>query len=118
MYSIFPETMSLRSYLVRAVPLVDRLDHTVCKLLHERLDSTQTRLKLLAMRAVSQSNINATKLRGFLIPLPPHREQVQICDILVQIDEKIAKEQTRHQALTALFNALLHDLMTGKVRVV
>jgi len=80
-------------------------------------DETQRRLKLLASRGVSQSNISATKLKGFVIPLPPLPEQHQIAHILTTVDNKIEAEQQRKSALQTLFQTMLHLLMTGRVRV-
>jgi type I restriction enzyme S subunit len=51
------------------------------------------------------------------IPLPPLPEQYQIARILKAIDSKIAAEGNRKRTLEVLFKALLHNLMTGKVRV-
>ena len=80
-------------------------------------ESTQNRLKGLASRGVSQSNISATKLKGFEIPLPPFPEQKQIVHILRSVDEKIETEKKRLEALDKVFKALLNDLMTAKRRL-
>ena len=53
-----------------------------------------------------------------LVPLPPHDEQGQIENAFRSIESKLRREEARKKALTTLFNTLLHDLMTGKVRVV
>jgi type I restriction enzyme S subunit len=81
------------------------------------MPATQRRLKSLATRGVSQSNINATKLKGFDIPVPPLSEQHDIAAQLAAVDAKLAAEQKRRAALDALFRSLLHQLMTGQVRV-
>jgi len=52
-----------------------------------------------------------------LIPLPPLPEQLKIVRLLGAVDRKIQVEQVYVQALRALFATLLHQLMTGKVRV-
>ncbi|MGI6286619.1 restriction endonuclease subunit S [Neomoorella humiferrea] len=80
-------------------------------------DETQHRLKLLASRGVSQSNISATKLKGFVISLPPITEQNQIAHNLTAVDNKINAEEKRKSALQSLFQTMLHLLMTGRVRV-
>jgi type I restriction enzyme S subunit len=56
-------------------------------------------------------------LKTFPVPLPPKNEQKQITTILSTIDQKIAAEESRRQALDTLFTTLLHDLMTAKIRV-
>ena len=80
-------------------------------------DMTQLRLKGLASRGVSQANISATKLKSFLIPLPPLEEQKQIAHILSVVDEKIEVEQKRKQVLKELFKTMLHRLMSGEIRL-
>ncbi|RIH82243.1 Type-1 restriction enzyme EcoKI specificity protein [Calidithermus terrae] len=104
------------SYLVRVT-----LDKEQC--LPEYLnyymnaETTQARLKLLASRGVSQSNISASKLAGFKVPIPPSAEQASMVALLQGIDAKLEAEQERLASLDALFQSLLHHLMTGKVRV-
>uniref|UniRef100_A0A7C1FTJ4 Restriction endonuclease subunit S n=1 Tax=Caldilinea aerophila TaxID=133453 RepID=A0A7C1FTJ4_9CHLR len=56
-------------------------------------------------------------LQKFPIPLPPLAEQREIARILQAVDTKIAAEQARRAALEELFKTLLHQLMTGKIRV-
>ena len=104
------------SYLIRVVPNTSQL---VPEYLNYYLnwDTTQRRLKMLASRGVSQSNINATKLRGFSIHYPPLFVQQRIASILSTVDEKIEKEETKKKALDELFKTLLSILMTGKIRV-
>jgi type I restriction enzyme S subunit len=51
------------------------------------------------------------------IPLPPLPEQREIAHMLQAVDAKIAAEQARRAALEEVFKTLLHQLMTGKVRV-
>ena len=78
---------------------------------------TQARLRGMATRGVSQSNISAGKLRTFQIPLPTLQEQEDIARQLMAIDAKLHAEKQRKAALEALFQSLLTQLMTGKVRV-
>ena len=56
-------------------------------------------------------------LKSYPLPLPPVLEQREIARALLTIDEKIAAEENRKQTLEVLFKTLLHDLMTGKLRV-
>ena len=64
-----------------------------------------------------QPNVNATQLRSLLLPLPPLDEQREIARMLQAVDAKIAAEQARRAALEELFKTLLHQLMTGQIRV-
>jgi type I restriction enzyme S subunit len=80
-------------------------------------DETQVRLKSIATRAVSQSNISATRLRGFPIPVPNPAEQDEIVEKIDSIDRKFLLHRRKHAALSALFRTLLHELMTARIRV-
>jgi type I restriction enzyme S subunit len=53
-----------------------------------------------------------------LIPCPPLPRQREIARMLQAVDRKIEAEEARKQALEALFKTLLHQLMSGKLRVV
>ncbi|MDN5364440.1 MAG: type restriction enzyme subunit [Eubacteriales bacterium] len=56
-------------------------------------------------------------LKSLPLPLPPLSEQREIARILGAVDKKLQAEEARKQALEALFKTLLHNLMTGKIRV-
>lgn len=62
-------------------------------------------------------SIQKHDLDNMLIPLPPLTEQQKIAEILSSVDEKIQKEEERKRALENLFKSMLHNLMTGKIRV-
>jgi len=66
---------------------------------------------------VAITNINQGNLRAMPIPCPPISIQSNIADTISTIDNKLMVETQRKTALEALFNSLLHQLMTGKVRV-
>jgi type I restriction enzyme S subunit len=81
------------------------------------LEGTQIRLKALATRGVSQSNISATKLKAFGVPLPSLFEQEEIASLLADTDLKLAAEEDRRAALSDVFTSTLHQLMTGQIRL-
>jgi len=56
-------------------------------------------------------------LQKFPIPLPPLEEQREIARMLQAVDAKIAAEGARRAALEEVFKTLLHQLMTGQIRV-
>jgi type I restriction enzyme S subunit len=62
-------------------------------------------------------NLSAQRLKSFLIPLPPLEEQQEIAQILQSIDQRIEKEEKYKNALQNHFKSLLHNLITGKIRV-
>ncbi|NTW88551.1 MAG: restriction endonuclease subunit S [Desulfobulbaceae bacterium] len=80
-------------------------------------EETQIRLKSIATRAVSQSNISATRLRGFVVPLPPLEEQDEIVDNIDCLDRKIAVHAQKKLFYEDIFRTLLHQLMTAQIRV-
>jgi len=62
-------------------------------------------------------NLSQGRLAVFPIPLPPLDEQREIARILQAVDAKIAAEQARRAALEELFKSLLHELMSGRIRL-
>ena len=104
------------SYLVRLVVDADRC---IPEFLNYFMNwpRTQEEIKKLASRAVGQANINATKLRTVLFPLPAIDEQENIVTVLDAVDHKVDLHRRKRAALEELFKALLHKLMTGEIRV-
>jgi len=68
-------------------------------------------------RGTSIPVINLSILRNLLMPLPPISIQHEIVLMLSKVDNKIEAEEKRKVSLQALFKTMLHQLMTGKVRV-
>jgi type I restriction enzyme, S subunit len=80
-------------------------------------DEIQARLKSIATRSVSQSNISATRLKGFPVPKPSLGEQGAIVSQAAVLDRKLAIHRCKLEQLQDLFRTLLHELMTAKTRV-
>ena len=80
-------------------------------------DESQRRLKSIALRAIGQSNISATRLRTFQIPVPPLEEQTEIITNIETVIGKIELHRRRKEILEELFRTLLQQLMTGQTRV-
>ncbi len=57
------------------------------------------------------------ELENLVVVLPPDHEQRAIARILSVGDNKIEMEEKREGALQTLFKTMLHQLMTGQVRV-
>lgn len=64
-----------------------------------------------------KQGVNIPNLQNLLMPIPDLMEQESIVETFNSIEIKIQKEVKKKTALEALFNSLLHHLMTGKVRV-
>ena len=69
------------------------------------------------MTGVNHPRTSWRALSQFLIPLPPLPTQQKIASILSTVDQKIEAEENKKKALDELFKSLLHNLMTGKIRV-
>jgi type I restriction enzyme S subunit len=104
------------SYLIRLVTDASRLDPPFATY-YMNTSFGQAQLKTFASRGVSQSNISASKVKDFRLPLPPLSEQREIVRILSAIDRKLDAETRRKSALQALFKSSLQQLMTGTIRV-
>jgi type I restriction enzyme S subunit len=68
-------------------------------------------------RGTTIKGIPRKDLLTLVISLPPLPEQQEIVRILTVVDRKIKAEEQRKAALQALFKSMLHQLMTGQVRV-
>ena len=83
--------------------------------------SAQCRIKRFATPGVQQVNVNATNLGRVLIPLPVGErgllEQRQIGTLLEAVESQIRSYEPILVAHEALRRSLMHDLLTGKVRV-
>ncbi|MBI3303206.1 MAG: restriction endonuclease subunit S [Deltaproteobacteria bacterium] len=74
------------------------------------------RLLALAPRS-AQHNINLTTLRPLRLPVPPPEEQQRIAEIYDAADAQVRSYEVLESQYQQLKTALMHDLLTGKVRV-
>ncbi|MBK8903119.1 MAG: restriction endonuclease subunit S [Anaerolineaceae bacterium] len=65
----------------------------------------------------NQKNLSAKIISLIKVPVPPLKEQRKISSILQSIDHKVSTEQKKKHALEILFKSVLHQLMTGQIRV-
>lgn len=84
--------------------------------LHYYLQTQQERMDALASRG-TQKNINIKFLEPYPAIKPPISEQKAIANALFDVDNKIAVEEDRKSALEEFFKSILHQLMTGKIRL-
>ena len=104
------------SYLIRLAP-DGRTLHSQYLNSFLNLERTARRLRELATRGVSQSNISATKLKALEVTLPDTGTQDSISRKMSVLGEWMGQQDSRCDALREMFASLLHNLMTGKVRV-
>ena len=108
------------SYLIRLHPITTMVDPVY--LGHVLgTHSAQCRIKRFATPGVQQVNVNATNLGKVLIPLPVGevglQEQRRIGALLDAAHDLIKGFDPVVSALETLKNSLMHDLLTGKVRI-
>lgn len=70
-----------------------------------------------AKKTSGQKNLTIELCKGLPVPRPPLEEQQIIVKALVSQDRLIEKRQLKLSQLRACKNALMQDLLTGKVRV-
>ncbi len=71
----------------------------------------------VAKRTTNLASTNKTQVRAFSFPLPPPVEQEQIANVVDAVKAKRLALLAKEAALVQLKASLLHDLLTGIVRV-
>lgn len=71
----------------------------------------------VAKRTTNLASTNKTQVRAFRFPVPPLDEQQQIAAVVTAAKAKIRAIEQKQDALQQLKQSLLHDLLTGNVRV-
>lgn len=61
--------------------------------------------------------INNRDVRQIVMPVPPRDEQQQLVDLITAVESKADALRRKLRALGALRQSLMHDLLTGTVRV-
>ena len=112
-----PTRSLFASYLIRARLAPDRALPEFVQLFTETNTGQASFTGRASGAADGKFNINTQIIRSTILPLPPLSEQREIAAQLATVDAKLAEEESRRSALAALFQSLLHHLMTGKVRV-
>lgn len=74
------------------------------------------KLSALAPRS-AQANINLTFLKPLRLPVPTPREQKRIARVVDAADARVQAFEARYEALRTLRRSLMHDLLTGRVRM-
>ena len=66
----------------------------------------------------NREGLNFQQIRAMELPLPPLDEQLEISNVILSIESNISKRTAKLNSLCRLKKSLMHDLLTGKVRVV
>lgn len=112
-----PENSLFASYLIRVRLKSDRALPAFVQYYAETPSGREFLSGQASGSADGKFNINTQTIKSVVLPLPDVTVQKRIVDIISSIDQKLAAEQSRKEALVTLFASLLHDLMTAKVRV-
>ena len=64
-----------------------------------------------------KGGVNGSILKTLLLPLPPKKEQIEIAKVFNVLDIKINFNKDKKEKLQLLFKSMLHQLMTGQIRV-
>lgn len=116
-YQDQPEDALFASYLIRARVKQGELDPNY----FQYFTMMQTGAAQLSGRASPAAdgkfNINTKTIDSVLVALPDPNEQREIVAILQAIDRKISVHERKRATLQELFKTLLHQLMTGQIRV-
>lgn len=71
----------------------------------------------VAKRTTNLASTNKTQVRAFRFPVPPLDEQEQIAALIAANKATVNGLQTKESALKTLKRSLMHDLLTGAVRI-
>ena len=71
----------------------------------------------VAKRTTNLASTNKTQVRAFRFPLPPLAEQALIADVVAASKARIRALEQKAAALRQLKQSLMHDLLTGTVRL-
>lgn len=66
----------------------------------------------------TMASLNTQILKGVLIVLPPPEEQAAIATILSDMDTEIAALETRLTKTRSLKQGMMHNLLTGRIRLI
>jgi type I restriction enzyme S subunit len=70
------------------------------------------------LKGAAQPGLNCGDVEQFLLPLPGTPEQTAIAEVLTEMDEELAALEQRREKTRALKQAMMHELLTGKTRLV
>ena len=61
--------------------------------------------------------INSRDVKQIIMPVPPPEAQTEVVELTAAVDAKVSALQQLITAQEALKKSLMHDLLTGRVRV-
>ena len=70
------------------------------------------------MKGAAQPGLNCGDIEKFLVPAPPIDEQTAIAAVLSDMDAELTALEARHNKTRALKQAMMQELLTGRIRLV
>ncbi len=86
--------------------------------LYYNLDSRYDELREMSAGDGGRGGLNLTIIKAISIPFPPMPEQTAITAILSDMDTELAALQERRSKTQALKQAMMQELLTGRIRLV
>ncbi|MBD1881272.1 restriction endonuclease subunit S [Coleofasciculus sp. FACHB-T130] len=109
------EPTTFESSIIRVRLLTDKLRPIFANYFLN--SETGFRLRLPLIRQVAVSGVSSEDIASIPVPCPPPEEQDAIIKIIDTHDTRIRTEEAYHDKLKLQKQGLMHDLLTGKVRV-
>ncbi|MGH7180120.1 MAG: restriction endonuclease subunit S, partial [Tepidisphaeraceae bacterium] len=116
-YHGVPGRSLFASYLIRARLNQKKLDPDFFQYYSMTASGTWQLSGRASPAADGKFNVNTKTIDSVLVPVPAEDEQKDIVRVLQTIDRKISVHERKRATLQELFKTLLHDLMTGQIRV-
>lgn len=106
-----------QNHIFRVRPKPELLDSAFFALVVES-DIAKSYFNQVAKRTTNLASTNKTQVRAFRFPVPPTlAEQRQIVSVMKASKATIAALAMKAAALETLKKSVMHDLLTGRVRV-
>ncbi len=108
----------LPSLLVQRVARMRTTNRTSSIFLSHVLSGPRfTNYVLAVQTGTSVPHISGKQIKEFVLPWPEECEQKQVVEMLEAVQDRINTGEDRKAALDALFKSMLHQLMTGQIRL-
>ena len=103
-------------HTIVAKPKADDLAHAYCRYCFQT-QAIKDQFKFYAV-GTKVSGISKGNIPKLTIPLPPKPEQTAIAEVLMAMDAELAALERRREKTRALKQAMMQELLTGRIRLV
>ncbi|WP_298051518.1 restriction endonuclease subunit S [uncultured Paenalcaligenes sp.] len=106
------------AYVNQHISLVRLIDPTIARWIGHFLMFEDTQKQFVESNdAGAKAGLNLSAIRNIVVAIPKQQERDKIVVILDKIDEDVVLKRSRLDRLISIKQALMQDLLTGKVRV-